>query len=117
MVTPESVMVGSPEADAVRLKVFEKIKPSPHPKANWLRDASRDWKSHQRQRTAERHLRRAKHCENAELVRAFYQAAGTEFERVFEAILTLLKIDFEKLDDKTTTGAPDYLINLEDSPP
>jgi helicase len=116
MATPESAMVGSPEADAIRLKVFEKTKPAPHPKANWLRDTCRDWKSTQRQRTADRHLRRAKNCKNVELVRAYYQTTGTEFETVFESILTLLKVRFQKLDDKTKTGAPDYLIELEDSP-
>lgn len=117
MSTPEFVMLGSPEADAIRLKVFEKAKPSSHAKANWLRDACRGWKSNQRQRAAERHLRRARHCERVELVKAFYDSIGTEFESGFEAILTLLEIPYEKLDEKTKTGAPDYLINLKDSPP
>ena len=117
MSTPEFVMLGSPEADAIRLKVFEKIKPSPHAKANWLRDACRDWKSNQRKRAAERHLRRARQCKDIDFVKAFYDSTGTEFESVFEAILTRLELSFERLDDKTKTGAPDYLINLKNSPP
>lgn len=36
---------------------------------------------------------------------------------MFENILTVLNIAHEKLDDKTKTGAPDYLIKLQDSPP
>jgi helicase len=117
MSKPELVMLGTREADAIRLKVFEKIKPSPHLKANWLRDACRDWKSNQRRRAAERHLRRAKQCKDVELVKEFYASIGTRFESVFEAILTALGIPYERLDDRTKTGAPDYLISLKDSPP
>jgi helicase len=51
------------------------------------------------------------------LVKAFYDSLGTKFESVFEAILTVLEIPYQKLDDKTKTGAPDYLLNLKDSPP
>jgi helicase len=116
MATPEVVMLSSLEASAIRLKVFEKSKPSPHAKANWLRDACRDWKSNQRQRAADRHVRRARQCKNVDLVKAFYDSTGTDFESVFEAILTLLEIPYDKLDDKTKTGAPDYLVKLKDSP-
>jgi helicase len=117
MSTPERVMLGSPDADAIRLRVFEKIKPSPHAKANWLRDTCRTWKSNQRRRASERHQRRAKRCEQADLVKSFYDATGTNFELVFEEILAVLDIHYERLDIKTKTGAPDYAITLRDSPP
>jgi helicase len=38
-------------------------------------------------------------------------------QAVFEQALSFLKIDFQKLDDKTKTGAPDYLVRLTNSPP
>lgn len=117
MSAPEQVMLGSPAADAIRLKVFEKIKPSPHAKANWLRDTCRAWKSNKRRRASERHQKRARRCEHVELVKSFYDSLGTKFESVFEEILTVLDIRYERLDVKTKTGAPDYLINLTDSPP
>lgn len=116
-IRPEQIILGSPEADQVRVAVFEKIKPSPQAKANWLRDICRDWKKNLRIRIGERHSKRARRCPNVNLVQEFYSSRGTEFETVFEKILTTLHINFEKLDDKTKTGAPDYLINLQDSPP
>lgn len=113
---PEQVMLGTQEADQARQSAFAKAKPAPQAKANWLRDACRDWKVDQRRRAATRHQRRARHCVNAKLVDDFYTKRGTEFETVFEEILTVLGISFERLDDKTKTGAPDYLLVLEDSP-
>lgn len=114
---PEQVIIGSKEADNLRLKTFEKAKPSPHAKANWLRDVCRDWKLNQRKQAAERHLKRARRCQMVDLVKAFYDSVGTDFEKAFEAVLSFLKISFKRLDDKTKTGAPDYLIQLVDSPP
>jgi helicase len=117
MSTPERVMLSSPEASAIRVRVFEKAKPSPQAKANWLRDTCRAWKSNQRRRASERHQRRARRCEQVELVKSFYDSVGNNFESVFEGILTVLDIPYEKLDVKNKTGAPDYLISLRDSPP
>lgn len=110
--TPETVMLGSPEADAVRVVAFAKAKPAPQAKANWLRDACRDWKADQRKRASERQMRRARRCPSANLVERFYSSTGTDFERVLEAALDVLRIPFAKLDDKTKTGAPDYLVSL-----
>ena len=114
--TPEQVMLSSPEAGDARMKVFAKVKPAPQAKANWLRDACRDWKLDQRKRAAVKHLKRARSCANISLVGAYYNNKGIEFEQAFEAILNVLDIQFEKLDDKTKTGAPDYLVLLKDSP-
>jgi helicase len=114
--TPEQLMIGNSVADIARLNAFEKAKPSPQAKANWARDTCRDWKIDQRKRASERHLKRAKHCANIELVKSFYNTLGTAFENTFEQILTTLGIAHEKLDDKTKTGAPDYLLKLQDSP-
>lgn len=113
---PEQVMLGTAAADQARQEAFSKIKPAPQAKANWLRDACRDWKIDQRKRAAERHLRRARRCVNAKLVDEFYTKRGTEFETVFESILGVLGVAFKELDDKTKTGAPDYLLDLQDSP-
>ncbi|SFI02795.1 helicase [Collimonas sp. OK307] len=114
--SPERVMLGSGEADAARIAVFAKAKPTPQVKANWLRDACRDWKSRQRQRAAERHQKRAARCLRPDLVEQYYAKKGAEFEQVFEGILDFLKIQYEKLDDKNKTGAPDYLLKLKNSP-
>lgn len=115
--TPEHVMLSSPEASEARMNAFAKIKPAPQAKANWLRDVCRDWKLNQRKRAAEKHAKRARSCANIALVGAYYNNKGTDFEQAFEAILNVLDIQFEQLDDKTKTGAPDYLVILKDSPP
>lgn len=114
--SPQQLMLGTKEADEARCTAFAKVKPDPHPKANWIRDACREWKGNQRKRAAERQAKRATRCGRVDLVRQFYAAKGENFERVFEEILTTLKIQFQKLDDKTKTGAPDYLLQLKDSP-
>jgi helicase len=105
MVTPEALMMGSKDADAARVGALVNVKPDPQAKANWLRDACRAWKMTQRARAAERQLRRARRCPRADLVERFYRATGVDFERTFEEVLTFLKIEFVKLDDKTKTGA------------
>ncbi len=115
--SPERLMQGSPEASAAREAAFAKVKPSPQAKANWLREACRGWKSQQRQRMAERHSRRTRLCMMANIVERYYVSKGNEFEDVFEEILNYLGIAFEKLDDSAKTGAPDYLVKLQDSPP
>lgn len=114
--TPEKIMQGSADADAIRVAIFAKAKPTPQAKSNWLRDACREWKSRQRQRASERHLKRASRCPRPDLVERYYSSKGTDFEKVFEEILGFLKIDFERLDDKNKVGAPDYLVKLQDSP-
>ena len=116
-IKPEQVILGTAEADQARLAAFAKYKPSPQAKANWLRDACRNWKVEDRNRASERHLKRARRCVNVNLVEEFYSKRGTEYEKVFESILSVLDISFQKLDDKTKTGAPDYLVNLKESPP
>lgn len=114
--SPEALMQGSKEVDAARIDVFAKAKPTPHAKSSWVRDACRAWKATQRARAAERQSRRAQRCARADLIKRFYEAKGEEFEGVFEEVLSVLKVAFRKLDDKTKTGAPDYLIELKDSP-
>lgn len=115
--TPQSLMLGTKEADLARLKAFEKTKPNPQAKANWVRDACRDWKKAQRARAAERQVKRAKRCPRLDLIERFYKSTGIEFERMFEEVLTFLRLPFDKLDDKTKTGAPDYLLKLPDTAP
>lgn len=115
--TPQQLMQGSAEYDAARVLAFSKAKPNPQAKANWIRDACRVWKVAQRQRAAERHLKRAARCESRHLIEQFYSAKGDAFELAFENVLTELGVVFEKLDDKTKTGAPDYLVKLAGSSP
>lgn len=115
--SPEKVMSGSLESDKARITVFDKAKPSPQKKANWLRDTCRNWKIKQRKRTAENHLKRAKKCPGKDIIKAFYDSKGNDFENIFEQILSILEISFEKLDDKSKIGAPDYLVQLQNSPP
>lgn len=114
--TPESLMLGTPEADAVRMEAFKKTKPTPHAKANWLRDAVRNWKKDQRTKTAQRHSARSNGCAKQHLVEAFYGSFGNDFESAFEAILEHLNINYHRLDQKGVTGAPDYLLDLHESP-
>ncbi|HCE3287005.1 DEAD/DEAH box helicase [Vibrio parahaemolyticus] len=115
-ITPELLALGTPEMDTIRLRSFHKVKPSPHAKANWLRDASRVWKTNQRRVTAERHIRKAQSIGIGDQFQFYYSSLGNHFEAAFEGILALLGIEFQKLDDKTQTGAPDYLLLLADSP-
>ncbi len=113
---PELVMLGSAVADAVRVKVFVKTKPSPSSKGNWLRDTCRDWKKNQRKRAAERHVKRGEKCPRADLITKYYEMKEKKFEEILEEIFTHLQIKFQKLDDGKTQGAPDYLLTIEDSP-
>jgi helicase len=114
--TPEQIMLGSEEADDIRKLAFERARPTPQAKANWLRDSCKNWKADQRRKNAERHLERARRCKHIELIKKYYETSGTDFESTFENILNVLSIAYEKLDKKTKTGAPDYLIKLQDSP-
>jgi len=115
LTTPEQIMLGSKEADDIRILVFDKAKPAPQVKSNWLRDTCRNWKQDKRQMAKERHLIRAKRIEKTELIKNYYESLGTDFEGAFENILDSLSIGYDKLDVKTKTGAPDYLVKLQDS--
>jgi helicase len=114
--TPQLLMLGSPEANSARISAFIKSKPNAQAKANWVRDACRDWKVDQRKRMSVRHLKRATKCDSKFLIENYYEAKGDAFELAFEKILVQLGVAFEKLDDKTKTGAPDYLVKFLDSP-
>jgi len=114
--TPEQIMLGSTEADEIRNFVFDKAKPASQVKSNWLRNTCRNWKQDKRQKAKERHLIRAKRIEKTELIKNYYESLGTDFEGAFENILDALSIGYDKLDVKTKTGAPDYLVKLQDSP-
>lgn len=109
---PEQLMLGSPEADQVRQRVFDKAKPSPVAKSNWLRDSVREWKKNVRKGYLERHQRRAKKCPGLELVKSYYESLGINFEKSFEDILDYLKINYVKIDGSGLIGAPDYLVNF-----
>jgi len=113
---PEQLMLGTPEADEIRREVFAKATPAPMVKANWLRDRSRTWKVSERARAAERHRDRARRCREVNLVDEFYSNRGKKFESVFEKILLHLEIPFTRLDNPGVVGAPDYLIELKNSP-
>jgi len=115
--TPERLMLGSPEADAARCRVFARAKPAPKVKSSWLRDACRDWKSTLRQQACERQMKRAARCAQADVIPRFHAAMGKDFESVFEDALKAVGIRFERLDNGAKTGAPDYLVQLADSPP
>lgn len=115
--SPELVSLGSNEADDARAEVFKRARPSARAKGNWLRDQCRSWKTRQRARATERHAERAKRLNCEEQFEAYYASTGTDFEVAFERLLDEIGIDYERLDDKTRTGAPDYLVNLVDSPP
>jgi helicase len=114
---PELIMLGTPEADEVRREAFANARPSPHAKANWLRDRCRSWKSDQRIRAAERHRERARGCQEVGLIDEYYSSRRDDFETIFERILAHIGVAFDRLDDRSQIGAPDYLLQLENSPP
>ncbi len=116
LTTPEQIMLGSIEADEIRKLVFDKARPAPQVKSSWLRDTCRNWKQDKRIKAKERHLVRARKLGKTELIQEYYESLGTNFQDAFEKILDDLSLGYEKLDDKTKTGAPDYLIKLQDSP-
>lgn len=119
VISPEHVMQGSPEFDKGRKAAFihTNAKPSAQQKANRLRDICRNWKKRQREKVAEKHIRRAKQCFNVDIISSFYKSKGKEFEKIFERILGLFDISYDKLDDNKKPGAPDYLVYLLDSSP
>lgn len=116
MITPLQAMEGSPTSDAIRRGAFSAGRPTPTARANWFRDAVRDWKKQQRTAAAERQRRRAEKCKDSALVDQYYAARGKDFEQIFEKILDTLTISYERLDTKDKQGAPDYLIKLGDLP-
>ena len=117
MGTPEAAMLGSEAANSIRVKVFEAARPSATAKANWLRDTARSWKAQQRTLATQRQIGRAKGCKNLGVLERYYGSKGDDFEASFEEALTLLKVRWSRLDTRSKTGAPDYLIELADSPP
>jgi helicase len=115
--SPEMLMLSTPEADLARATAFSKVKPAPQVKSNWLRDSVRAWKATQRRRFEERHLKRAVKCGMDSLFADYYQSRETAFEQALERIFQHLLIPYTKLDGKGKTGAPDYLLELQDSTP
>jgi helicase len=114
--SPQKLMLGSQEADDFRKKVFVKAKPAPVVKANWLRDAVRDWKTESRKKSSKYHINRAMKLDSVIFFKDYYESLGDYFELAFERLLDHLGIKYVKLDSNKTTGAPDYLISLEGSP-
>ncbi|ENC9835294.1 DEAD/DEAH box helicase [Vibrio fluvialis] len=114
--SPEQLSLGTPELDNIRLTAFSKAKPTPHPKANWLRETCRTWKIQQRQRTAEKHKKKAEQLHLETLFENYYSSLGDDFEAAFENMLKALNISYVKVDEKSKIGAPDYLLCLENSP-
>lgn len=115
--SPEMLMLSTPEADAARALAFTKAKPAPQVKSNWLRDSVRAWKVTQRARFEERHLKRASKCGMESLLVDYYRTRETAFEQSLERLFLHLSIHYTRLDGKGKTGAPDYLLTLQDSPP
>ena len=116
--TPEKLVLGTTEADSIRCEVFFKAKPAPQVKSNCLRDTCREWKKLEREKAKEKHMKKLKsNQQHVDLIEKYYDSKGDAFEVAFEKVLELLDISFEKLDSNTVTGAPDYLLELENSPP
>lgn len=116
--TPEKLVLGTIEADSIRCEVFFKAKPAPQVKSNCLRDTCREWKKLEREKAKEKHMKKLKsNQEHVDLIEKYYDSKGDAFEVAFEKVLELLNISYEKLDSNTVTGAPDYLLELENSPP
>jgi helicase len=115
--TPLQLMAGDQAADEARILAFSSARPSPKAKANWIRDSARAWKSVQRKRSSEKQVKRASRCSSVELLKNYYSSTGTIFEAAFEACLSHLQIDWVRLDDRSRTGAPDYLLRLVENNP
>ncbi|MCG3673653.1 DEAD/DEAH box helicase [Aliarcobacter butzleri] len=114
--TPEKLMLGTSAADQVRFEVFNKAKPAAQVKSNLLRDTCKEWKKLERENAKEKHKKRLKSNQNyVNLIEQYYDKKGNEFEDIFEKLLEVLEIKFKKLDNNSVTGAPDYLLEFEDS--
>lgn len=113
---PEILSQGEKDAEEFRLGLFRNVKPTPHKKSNWLRDASKVWKVNQRNLAAERHIYKAKKIGLEKYFVNYYSTRGVEYEQAFEELLKLTGIYYTKLDDGKKLGAPDYLLNLSNSP-
>jgi helicase len=85
-------------------------------KSNLLRDTCKEWKKLERENAKEKHKKRLKSNQNyVNLIEQYYDKKGNEFEDIFEKLLEVLEIKFKKLDNNSVTGAPDYLLEFEDS--
>ncbi|MCY6501477.1 DEAD/DEAH box helicase [Escherichia coli] len=113
---PEYLSQGEQEAEEFRLELFKNIKPTPHKKSNWLRDAAKVWKINQRSHAAERHVLKSKKIGFEKQFKRYYDARGIEYEQAFEELLSLAGINYIKFDDGKRTGAPDYLVSFTNSP-
>lgn len=117
LITPEQAMEGSEDKDKIRVHAFAYGQPTPQARANWFRDACRDWKKNKRAEIADWHKRRAAKCAHKKCVEDYYDSFGNAFETAFERALVAVGINFEKMDTKGTTGAADYLIKVDDLQP
>lgn len=113
---PEYISQGEQDAEDFRVELFKNIKPTPHKKANWLRDAAKVWKTNQRSIAAERHILKSKKLGFESQFKKYYNARGTEYEEAFEELLDLAEVSYIKLDDGKKRGAPDYLLSFKNSP-
>ncbi|ALN57335.1 ATP-dependent DNA helicase [Lysobacter enzymogenes] len=115
--SPLAMMEGTPAADSMRASAFPRGRPSPQAKANWVRDRARSWKMEQRRSAANRQIRRADRCSSRHLVEQYYSSLGTQFETAFEEVLSHLGVPWQRLDDRSRIGAPDYLLRLVQESP
>ena len=115
--SPTQLMAGDPNADAARVAAFPRGRPSPHAKANWVRDRSRAWKAEQRQIAASKQARRAYRRPARQLLDNYYASLGLQFESAFEGVLSHLGILWQRLDDRSRVGAPDYLLHIVPNSP
>lgn len=117
IISPTQMMAGDQQTDAARLAAFPRGRPSPHAKANWVRDRARAWKSEQRQMAASRQARRARQCPEKNILDNYYSSVGVQFESAFESALSYFGIPWQRLDDRSRVGAPDYLVFFLSSTP
>lgn len=81
--------------------------------ANAVRDAARRWKINDRKYWRKLHQRRAAKVGGEDIVDGLYGSKREQLETAFEAAMSFVSIDCEKLDEKGRQAHPDYLVTIE----
>jgi len=113
--TPTEAMDQNKEP--LRKKAFDGALPSPTEKNNAFVRAVRRWKRSEWSKAADRHAKRASHCEQPGIVSDYYAARQTDFEAVLERAFKAVGIRFDKTDVAGTRAHPDYLLHIGNNEP
>lgn len=112
---PVALMDGLSEADHAR-RVALGAMTNPQ-LANRVRDAAKNWKIQDREHCRKGHLRRAASVDGVGVIDALYLSKGDAFESAFQAAVSFVAIQCERLDARNKQAYPDFLMTIENFPP